>query len=293
MDSPYVGMWDLIYDTIRAFWALTEPRIEDAARAGNVPVELYYYAELGLRVFSREHFQKRDPFSNPAQFDRAFQKLAAEDWIVPGGQGKFVVTEKARDAAREIIRTGDAYLGTLELIAASDAERLKTLLLSIVDANRAAAEPPYKWAAVNRFRAADETSPLLAQIREALMDLFAYRDDAHMSAWHGYPVSGIAWSAFGMIWSNTAFTPEEIAAHAWFRGYEADDYRRALDELRGRGWINEAGQVTPVGKKLRDSVEQLTDAYFYSPWLVLGESQVQELRVRLIELRNHLANVST
>lgn len=309
MDSLYVGMWSLIYDTIRAFWALTEPRIKDAARDNNMPIELYYYGELGLEIFSLARFQKRDPYSNPAQFQQAFENLAAEEWIVPQTESEFRVTERARDAARTIVRVGDSYLGTLEVIAAGEAERTKSLLERIVAANHRAAEPPYKWATRTRFRVAEDASPQLAQIREALMDLFAYRDDSHMSAWLDYPISGIAWDAFGMIWGSIAFTPEQIAAEAWFRGYAATDYRRALDELEMHGWIvtaplafnaavpepaafDEYAQLTPIGKKLRDAVEELTDAYFYAPWIGLDESEIQDLRLHLIELRNQLSNAS-
>src|SRR5258708_5011223 len=106
--NSYTGMWNLIYDTIRAFWAITEPRIEQAAREKNVPSELYYYGELGLSDFSRARFQKRDPFSNPAQFDQTFVKLAADDWIVPEAENEYRVTDRARTAAREIIAVGDA-----------------------------------------------------------------------------------------------------------------------------------------------------------------------------------------
>jgi hypothetical protein len=57
--------WPLIYSTIKEFWSITEPHIEEAALRNDVPVELYLYSELGLEYFSIEDFQKRDPFSNP------------------------------------------------------------------------------------------------------------------------------------------------------------------------------------------------------------------------------------
>lgn len=93
-----------------------------------------------------------------------------------------------------------------------------------------------------------------------------------------------------MIWNHTAFSPEAMAEQAWFRGYAAEDYARALGELQGRGWIDEHARLTPIGKKLRDAAEHLTDAYFYAPWFVLSDDEVQELRVRLLELRNQLAS---
>jgi DNA-binding transcriptional regulator YhcF (GntR family) len=292
MDTPYVGMWSLMYETIRAFWALTEPRIEQAARANNIPTELYYYGELGLDIFSLQNFGKRDPYSNPATFQLAFEKLEAEQWIQAQNENEYRVTERAREAAREIVRVGDEYLGTLEVMSAADAEFVNALLQRLVAASLRAPEPPEHWASIQRLRVADGGSPQLAQIREGLMDLFAYRDDSHRSAWRGYPVSGIAWNAFGMIWNNTAFSPEQMAEQAWFRGYAAQDYARALAELRTRGWIYDDAQLTPIGKKLRDAVEQLTDAYFYAPWLVLRDGEIQELRVRLLELRNQLSNVT-
>lgn len=287
-ESPYVGMWELMYDTVRAFWALTEPQIEARAREQNVPIELYYYGELGLEIFSLARFQRRDPYSNPVNFEQAFGTLMAGGWIAPTEGNEYRVTEAARAQAREIVRAGDEHLGTLEVVAAEDAERTLALLQRLVAANRNAAEPPQKWATVTRFRVANESSPLLAQIRELLMDLFAYRDDANLAAWRDYPVTGLAWNAFGMIWKGTAFAPPQMAEQAWFRGYGAADYALALVELRRRGWVDGQGQVTPIGKALRDAVEQLTEAYFYAPWLALGEAEIAELRVRLLELRNVL-----
>ncbi len=290
-DSPFVGMWALMYDTIRAFWGLTEPRIKEAARAANVPMELYYYGELGLDTWSLARFAKRDPYSNPQNFTEAFARLSAEGWIEDAGGGEYRVTEAAREAARSIVRVGDDYLGTLEVTAMGDAERLCELLQRLAAANGNAAEPPGKWATVVRFRVADEASPLLAQVREYLMDLFAYRDDSHIAAWRDYPVSAMAWNALGVIWSGAGFTPQQIAEQVWFRGYDADDYVKALDELRRRGWIDGDAQLTPIGKALRDAVEQLTEAYFYAPWFALRDSEVGELRVRLLELRNQLVAV--
>lgn len=291
-ESPYVGMWSLMYDTIRAFWGLTEPRIEEAARVANVPLELYYYGELGLETWSLARFVRRDPYSNPQNFTDAFGRLAAGGWIVDVGGGEFRVTDGARDAARQIALVGDAYLGTLEVVAMADAERLKGFLQRLVTANGRAAEPPVRWATVTRFRVTDETSPALAQIREYLMDLFAYRDDANLSAWRDYPVSGMAWNALGMIWNGSAFTPQAMAEQAWFRGYAAEDYMRALMELRLHGWVDADGQLTPIGKALRDAVEQLTEAYFYAPWFALRDNEIAEMRVRLLELRNVLVGVA-
>jgi hypothetical protein len=67
---PLAKFWQIIYSVIQEFWAITEPAIEEAAVQNDIPVDLYYYGELGLDYFSVESFQKRDPFSDPEQFEK-------------------------------------------------------------------------------------------------------------------------------------------------------------------------------------------------------------------------------
>lgn len=294
--EPYQGAWNLIYSTVRAFWALVEPRILAAAQDKNVPVELYYYAELGLDVFSIENFRKRDPYSNPAQFTAAFAKLAQAGWIVPQGNEEYRVTDEARAAARDLVRAGDAPLENFEVMSVADMERLDDLLLRLVRANASAPEPPAKWATTHRFHATDESAPLLAQVREALMDLFAYRDDSHRTAWSNFPADGLMWHTFSMVWDNTADTPDDMAHQASFRGYAAEDYVRACNQLVTQGWLArgerpDAFVITPVGKKLRGAVEQLTDAYFYLAWTNLRPEESDELLSKLRRLRERLEAV--
>ncbi|MBI4671925.1 MAG: hypothetical protein HY741_09710 [Chloroflexi bacterium] len=294
--EDYAGVWTSIYATIRAFWALTEPRIHAAAQMLEAPMELYYCAELGLDVFSVHNFQERDPYSNPAQYPALFAKLTQGEWILPQSQGEYRVTESARTAARSVIRAGDDFLESVEVLSVRDLQRMNELLQRLVKQIQAAPEPPPKWAILKRFRVADEASPLLAQIREALMDLFAYRDDSHRAAWRTFPVDGLSWNTFGMLWDNTADTPADMARQAAFRGYTAEDYRRALDTLTARGWVTRSDApdtfvITPIGKKLRDVVEQLTDAYFYIPWASLSRDDLVELLQGLRQLRERLEAV--
>ena len=70
--EPLIKFWPLMYSIIQEFWNITEPQIEDAAVRNNIPIELYLYSELGLDRFSIQDFQRRDPYSNPEQFERLF-----------------------------------------------------------------------------------------------------------------------------------------------------------------------------------------------------------------------------
>jgi helix-turn-helix protein len=287
-------LWPLIYSVIQGFWSITEPHISDAGVREEIPVELYFYSELGLDYFSIEAFQKRDPFSNPEQFERLFARLNIKGWIEPLQDKSYRVTDRARAGARLIIQAGDKHLSGFQLMSEVDLERLAELLGRVVAESRATSEPPVKWAIINRFRVADKDSPWLVQVREYLMDLFAYRDDSHLSAARPhFNRAGIVWSVLGSLWTGEAPTPEKIAERQAFRGYEVDDYRVAIQAAVGVGWVEQADapgkfRPTQMGRELRQQVEQLTDEYFYRPWSVFTQAELDELYNLLKKLREEL-----
>jgi hypothetical protein len=286
--------WPLVYSIIREFWGITEPHIADSAIHNDIPLELYFYSELGLDTFSIEDFQKRDPFSNPEQFERLFARLNIKGWIEPLPDRSYQVTERAREGARLIIQAGDAQLLGFQLMAEADLERMVELLERVVTESSAAPEPPEKWAIVNRFRVAEKDSPLLVRVREYLMDLFAYRDDSHLSASRPhFNQAGIVWSVLGSLWTGEAITAEQMAEKLAFRGYEIDDYEVAIKAAIGVGWAEEADipgkfRLTQMGMELREQAEQLTNVYFYRPWSVLTQEELDELYDLLTKLRNQL-----
>jgi hypothetical protein len=288
-----------MYTCVREFWRLTEPAIEAYALAHAIPLEIYDRVELGLHEFSLPAFQRRDPYGNPDMYVASFALLAASGWIEPLDDERYRVTERARQAAQSAVRAGDQALADLDALPDEQVRRLLSYLQRLVTAGLAALEPPERWASVTRFRIADERSPLLGQVRERLMDLFGYRDDAHLSAWSPLGASGPAWNAFGFICSGTADCAADIAARQPFRGLSEADYLSALAELADRGWIERSDsdrwRATQLGHDLRATVERLTDAYFYAPWACLSAAELDDLRALLVALERGLraASVAT
>jgi hypothetical protein len=286
--------WPLIYSTVKELWSITEPHIEETAIRNGIPLEFYFYSELGLDYFSLPDFQKRDPFSNPEQFEKLFARLVVKGWIAAMPDGRYQVTEKAREGARQIIRAGDAHLANLESMMDVDLKKLALLLKQLVTACVQATEPPRKWAIIKRFRVAGKDSSWLPQIREYLMDVFAYRDDSHLSASHPhFGRAGIVWSVLGSVWSRDAVTAEQMTEAMAFRGYEVDDYEVAIQAAIEIEWIESADvfgafRPTQKGRELREQVEQLTNEYFYGPWSVMEDDQLNELYDLLMKLREQL-----
>jgi len=286
--------WHLIHSIIQELWSITEPHIEEAAVRNNIPIELYYYSELGLDNFSIERFQHRDPFSNPEKFERLFPRLEIKGWIFPMHDEGFEVSEKTRQAVRQIIQAGDAQLLKFEPAAKIDFERLLSFLKQIILANNSAVEPPEKWAIIKRFHVATKQSPMIVQIRECLMDLLAYHDDAHLAAARPhFNQAGIVWSVLGSAATGSAVSAEQMAETMEFRGYEAFEYEAAIKAAIEVGWLETAEtpeifRPTQQGRELREKVEKLTDEYFYRPWATFPPNELDEFYDLLVKLREQL-----
>ncbi|RPJ18612.1 MAG: hypothetical protein EHM33_31730 [Chloroflexi bacterium] len=286
--------WPLMYSIIQEFWGITEGHIEDAAAQDEVPIELYLYSELGLDIFSTKDFQRRDPFSNPEQFEKNFALLNMKGWVEPLEDGSSRVTQEARESVRQIIRTGDEQLLGFRSMPDSDLERLVILLKQIITESKLTRQPPEKWAIFKRFRVADERSSLIVQIREYLMDMYAYRDDSHLSAARPhFNAAGIVWLVLGSLWKGNAVTAGQMAENMPFRGYEVEDYEIAIQAAMEMRWAEQADhpdtfRLTQKGRELREQVEQLTNEYFYTPWSVLVQDEIDELYDLLITLRHEL-----
>ena len=286
--------WPLMYAIVQEFWRITEPHIEDAAIRNDLPIELYLYSELGLDRFSIQDFQKRDPYSNPERFERLFVRLNLKGWIEPIPDGSFLVSEKARETARFLVQAGDVQLSDFRAMPEQDLRRLVLLLKQIVMECCVAPEPPGKWALLKRFRVADEQFPAIMQVREYLMDVFAYRDDSHLSASRPYfNDAGIVWIVLGALWKGEARNAEQMAEKMAFRGYESEDYEIALQAAMELGWVEpgsrtETFRLTAQGKQLREHAEQDTNEYFYAPWSVLTREEINDLYELLARLYDHL-----
>ncbi len=126
------------------------------------------------------------------------------------------------------------------------------------------------------------------------MDLFAYRDDCHLSAARPhFGQAGIAWSVLGSIWNGEAVTAEQMAESMEFRGYDVNDYEVAIQAAVEIGWIETSdapGKFRPTqkGRELREKVETLTNEYFYRPWSVLTQEELDELYGLLTKFHEQL-----
>ena len=242
------------------------------------------------------HFSRRYPYINPHTVNDRLNQASEAGLLKRQGDGNFTVSERGQlaiDSANDVFYR---YLTDLDTLPAEDLETLANLLDRVVHTSLEAAEPGDKWALANihRFHPDVAYGPL-TRIDQHLDDLNAFRDDAHLAAWQPYEIDGRSWETFTFAWRGEAQTAEELAQKLPNRGYSAGDYAASLAELVERGWLAEVnGRYRPTeeGQRLRQTVEEATDHYFYAPWAGLDQNDQARLRHLLIQLKLKLEQLA-
>jgi hypothetical protein len=241
---------------LRALVMETEP---GAAMAG---------AELRARLFN--------PYSTLNSIFEALPALVVRGCLTQDDQ-QYVVTPIGRALIERIERAGRAYLATLDLLPAADAENLADTLAEIAGRLWAAPEPAIKahQARVRRLPSA-EGQPALARLDPAVYALWMARDDAHIAAWGREGFDGPAFELLSQIWSGVAHTRAALHERVG-QGQRPEEIERGLAMLCERGYAITEGSalaLTAAGQALRDAIEAETDRIYFTAWPALAPDQV-------------------
>ncbi|MDD7964773.1 SCO6745 family protein [Actinomycetospora lemnae] len=68
------------------------------------------------------------------------------------------------------------------------------------------------------------------------------------------------------------------------RRFDEDDWAAGAAELRGRGWLDDAGRLTDAGRAGHDEIESATDRLAARPWAALGREGTDRLAELLTPL---------
>ena len=112
-----------------------------------------------------------------------------------------------------------------------------------------------------------------AQLWHAIMLLREYRGDGHIAALVAHGLSGLE--------ALITHTATGIGFNAKFgrrlRGWSREQWDAAVDGLRARGLLDDAGQITDSGAEQRSKIEDLTDELAYAQWRTLPDDEATEL----------------
>lgn len=245
--------------------------------------------QLAPQSLTLELLLKRNPYHNPAVLEEALEGSVQAGYLEPDGGGGYQISDlgaAAVDAVHEVFYN---HLNQVCQLSADQLNDLAELLGGLV----IAADQTNLDSGTLCFDCSYGGLPLVApstlgEIDQLLDHLNAFRDDSHIAAWRSAGVSGQVWEALTLIWNGTANTAQKLAEILPYRGYSAGEYQAALDQLVDLGWIEEGPegyQLTGKGTKIREKAEQETNTYYFQPWSVLGDPELEQLAVLLTELK--------
>ena len=226
--------------------------------------------------------------------------LAERQLLEVQGDGSYRLAPGGRAIATRLLKEFYAGLAGIEkslepVYPAAEINRLASLLNQIVTA---CFKAPIDRSGLNDSHglAPNGEAATLARIDQALDDLNAFRDDAHLAAWKSLGVTGQAWELFTLLWRGEVKNAAEMAEKAASHGHSHEASQSALGDLIGRGWVRAAGEdafeVTEAGRKTREEAEVVTDRNFYTPWLVLSAADANDMRDLLTRLKMALAQTA-
>jgi hypothetical protein len=127
-------------------------------------------------------------------------------------------------------------------------------------------------------------------------------DEPHLALWHattilrehrgdGHVVALVAAELDGcqalVSMAATGAVPREVLQTS--RGWDDDVWEGAVEALRGRGWLDHDGALTPTGRAARQEIEDMTDRLAAEPWWRLGDDGTEELATLLRPLVKQIA----
>ncbi len=236
----------------------------------------------------------RVPFTAVARYSQSLSILAENGFLAEAQPGEFRLTVRGLSEVQALVNRMRAVMAESDPLPLTRSERLAELLGGLVNACLSAPSPPGHWSINLAHKIMPAPTPPLPYAEQAFSCLNAYRDDAHLAAWQPGGLSAAALESLTLLWRQEAGSLTEIVQRLSRRGHPSNIYNDALEELRGRGFV-EAGKsayrLTDSGAQYRENVESETDRYFFKPWDRLMGYEKSELADLLEELRAGLSSI--
>jgi len=277
MNMTLATFWPIAMEALQALRRHYYPEMERVATELSLP-EWYGWLLPALAFepepISAAKLRLRSPYTSPRLYQERLTNAAKQGFMIllDEAEGAYRLSESGKRAAECVLEAAYKKMAMLQPLPSAELERLAGLLRRLVMSCLEAPEPPGKWC-ITHSRKTDPGNQAsgLVRVDQFLSDLAAYRDDAHLAAWQPYCIEGHAWEAFTYLWRGEATTLDEICRKLARRGYLREEYLSALEDLIGCGWVEERDgyQITTLGNEIRQTAEELTDQYFFSPWSCL------------------------
>ncbi len=248
----------------------------------------YLFEPAPATIASFLHYS---PYNGTGRFRPHLKAGVETGYLQEEEQGVYRLTERGRSAVEQFVEDLRTVMAVFDPLSPQDGEHLANLLDRLVQASLKM-PPPNSLKRIDfSYKLMPGRIPPLPFSEQAISCLAAYRDDAHVAAWNPTALSGPALESLTLLWRVQADSLDALHKRLVRRAHSRQVYRDALDELRGRGFIegsDEALVVTESGRAYRQQVEDDTDRLFFAPWACLDTGDKAELADLLTQLRDGL-----
>ena len=234
----------------------------------------------------------RGPYTSDEVYRTRLADLAGRGYLAEAEPGAYRLSQQGRSELEAAMQDGYQAMTAADPLDWKDGQQLVDMLLQLVRACLDAPPPPDTWSISLSYKLMPVAELRLPLIEQAITCLSSYRDDAHLAAWRPSNLSPTALESLTLLWREQAASLSELFERLASRGRPQVEYARALEELRGRGYLtgaDKALRLTPAGQAFRQQVEQDTDRMFYAPWECLNAADRQRMAVLLEQLQTGLA----
>lgn len=293
-----LAIWELIKEAWEALGRHFEPVMESAGREMNLDPRIWGLLMV-VKTFEPEdttpaHLIVRSPYTSVEYYQNRLATASRDGFLVEVGEGKYRLSEIGERSMEKVISLVRSVMAEVDPLPQPNSILLAELLDRIIQASLASSPPPDNWSIKLSCKLMPSPQPPLPYIEQEFTALAAYRDDAHLAAWQMSELSATGLEALTLFWMGEVDSLESLCKHLERRGQSCHVYQDSLDELRRRGYLqgpDQAPWLTGAGRVFRNQVEDVTNRYFFAPWVCLSKKDRKALVDLLTDLKNGLSSI--
>lgn len=208
-------------------------------------------------------------------------------------EDSFTLSESGNRTLRQLEQRRSDALSSYIPLPVNDLMDLTSRLKEVSDSCISVGTPPGKWCIqLCKKHAPAAGSPIMSRIDQIIKELIAFHDDASLSVWKAYCVSGHAWDILTVLWMEEKSTISILQEKLAIRGFSSEQTFLAVEELAKKGLVLvdiDEVKISPFGHEVRKIAEDTIDRYYYAPWKYFSDDFLEKLLFLLNQCHKNIS----